>query len=48
MQQEKLTLCMPSGSTILSTAPCGWEGEERERDKVRSEETRAAGLKTIS
>ena len=36
------TIRMPSGSTILSTAPCGWEGEEGEKDKVRNEETRAA------
>ena len=37
---RKSTVCMPLGSTILSTAPCGgWEGEEREKEKVRKEES---------
>jgi hypothetical protein len=47
LQKLKFTLCMPSGSTILSTAPCGWEGEEREKDKVRKMESGAAGLKNL-
>jgi hypothetical protein len=46
-QHWKVTLCMPSGSTILSTAPCGWEGKEREKDKVRKEESGAAGRQNV-
>ena len=31
----------------MSTAPCGWEGEEREKEKVRKEEVRAAGRQNV-
>ena len=34
------------GEHDLVDSTCGREGEERKKDKVRNEESRAAGLKT--
>ena len=31
----------------MSTAPCGWEGEEKEKEKMRNEEARAAGRQNV-
>ena len=44
LHTRKFTVCIPTGSTILSTAPA--EGKEKKKDKMRNEEARAAGLKT--
>jgi hypothetical protein len=35
---------MPSGSTILSTAPAGGKAERGKKYKIRNEEASAAGL----
>ena len=34
------------GEHELVNGTCEWESKKREKDKVRNEETRAAGLKT--
>ena len=36
---SKFTLCMPSGSTILSTAPAKGEVRREGKDQMRNEET---------
>ena len=35
------------GEHDLVDSTCRWEGEEMEKEKMRNEETHAAGLKTI-
>ena len=51
VQLSKLTLCMPTGRFICPISPARkeeWkEWKEKENKKMRNEEARAAGLKTI-